>query len=219
MKVHAFIPISFKYIKDTYPKKGDSIVLQLQEEILPMICERLNSIDLLDSIDLYIDSNITKSGFPPKVNYISRDVYSSNSSYELMASHYLENIDCDIVLGVNPLFPFVRRETYKKLIQDVMSKKFLSSTTSIFGGVVLDDGSFNNAQENQHTPNAAAQTNKTDLGVAFCSEANVFSSGGNRIRSPFSIHSLDTIELISLRRESDARLIELVISSGLQMEL
>lgn len=220
MKINAFIPISFKYIKETYSKKGDSIVLQLQEEILPMICERLTSIDLLDSIDMYIDGEFDETIFPPKVRCITRDpLETPNLSYEGVIARYFADADCDIVLGVNPLFPFVRRETYRKLIEDVMSKEFVSSTTAIFGGVGLGDEFENKVRESQHTPGLAAQTNKTDLGVAFCSKVSAFSNEGNRIKSPFSIHPLDTIELISLRRESDARLIELVISSGLQMGL
>ena len=218
MHINAFIPVSFKYIRDTYPSKGDRIVLQLQEEILPMICERLASIDMLTSIDLYIDGQVDESLFPKKCRFLARDPLGKiDDSYEEMLSQYVTNAGCDIVLGVNPLFPFVRRETYKNLLKDVLTKGFESSTTAIFGGIEMGGDYQRIMLEDHQTPKAKAQTNKTDLGVAFCTNVTSFSVEGNRLRSPFNIHPIDTIELISLRRESDARLIELVISSGLQM--
>ncbi|MDC3336101.1 hypothetical protein OAV71_06295 [Opitutales bacterium] len=218
MQINAFIPISFKYIRNTYLDKGDKIVLQLQEEIIPMICERLTSIDELSSIDLYVYGQVDKLLLPKKCRVIARDPSERvDSSYEELLSQYLAVVGCDIVLGVNPLFPFVRRETYRKLLQDVLTQGFESSTTAIFGGIEIGNDYQKVVLESYQTPMISAQTNKTDIGVAFCSKAAGLSVEGNRLRSPLNIHPIDTLELISLRRESDARLIELVISSGLQM--
>ena len=218
MQINAFIPISFKYIGIIYPSKRDRIVLQLQEEILPMVCERLTSIEELNSIDLFIDVHVDKRAFPSKCRIVSRSsTVSVQDSYEKILSQYLDSVSCDAVLGVNPLFPFVRRETYKKLIHDVKVIGFESSTTAIFGGTDVGNEHLKVMMESQHTPEAEAQNNKTDIGVAFCSKVVGFSAKRNRLKLPLNVHPIDTFELISLRKESDARLIELVISSGLHV--
>lgn len=218
MQINAFIPISFKYIQGIYPSKGDRIVLQLQEEILPMVCERLTSIEALNSIDLFIDGHIDKRALPSKCRIVPRSSKENvQDSYEKILLQYLDRVRCDAVLGVNPLFPFVRRETYKKLIHDVNVIGFESSTTAIFGGTEVGSDHQKITLEYQQTPEGGAQTNKTDIGVAFCSTVIGLSAERNRLKLPLNVHPIDTIELISLRKESDARLIELVISSGLQV--
>lgn len=218
MEINAFIPINFKYIEGIYPSKGDRIVLQLQEEILPMVCERLTSIEALSSIDLFIDGHVDKRALPSKCRIVNRSSKESlQDSYEKILLQYLDRVRCDAVLGVNPLFPFVRRETYKKLIHDVNVIGFESSTTAIFGGTEVGSDHQKIMLESQQTPEGEAQTNKTDIGVAFCSTVIGLSAERNRLKLPLNIHPIDTIELVSLRKESDARLIELVISSGLQV--
>ena len=218
MQINAFIPISFKYIEKIYPSKGKRIALQLREEILPMVCERLSSIDALNSIDLFIDGDVNKRALPTKCRIIPRrSTGSLHDSYEKILSQYLDRVRCDAVLGVNPLFPFVRRETYKKLIHDVIEMGFESSTTAVFGGIEVGSDYQKIMLEAQQTPGGEAPTNKTDLGVAFCSKVVGLSAERNRLQSPLNIHPIDTTELISLRKENDARLIELVISSGLQV--
>lgn len=191
----------------------------IENEILPYICEKISKIDLLTETFIYcresewVNASINKE----KVKFIKRpSSIDLNSSIEtILATFFSLNDHDDVVLVLNPFFPFISKSTIVSMLNSVVISDFESAIGVLKGGLFWNGGKPLNFSLDKPTVAFESQSGQVDLGSVYVFKSPNLKKDQCRISLPVKFFQLSALELLSLRKVEDWDLVQLVLSSGL----
>jgi len=202
--VNIIIPFNSIYIKKKYGANHDFINL-IKDVVIPSMINRFIRDNRVESIEIISDlkpsDTIHKN---KKCHFQIIDIGSNLSTNDVTKELLLvRKFQTEIVLQVNPLFPFISIDSLYHGFQSLVSGRNYSAV-----------GSYINLSEVKNP----VTIQQNDIGIFTGFTVSQFNSTFKRVSGPCEMIRLKAVEMISLRNYSDFKLFELVVNSGFEIQ-
>lgn len=197
------IPLNTSYLRDRY-FMDDSFIERILYEVIPELLSRLSLDSRVESIELISNSRVVDSfSINDKVVLTEADFGTTYDRNEVITKIFsYRYYQTEVVVQMNPLYPFVSVDSIAKAYESVMNKESNSAL-----------GSYTDLKLSENL----ALAKELDMGVFNVYREECFKQSGNRVSVPLEVIGLKALELICLRSENDIELYELVVNSGLSV--
>lgn len=202
--MYILIPLNSSYLVKKYGFEKDFICF-IKNKVIPsminrfILDKRVKNIEIISDIDF--SSVIDKNN---KCKIQKMDIGSNLTTNEVTSKLLrLRKNSSDIVLQVNPLFPFISIESLQRAHECLSNGKCISAM-----------GSYINYSS---TENLDIIT-QGDIGILTAYRDSKFKSILKRVSPPCELIRLKAVEMISLRTSDDFKLFELVLNSGYEIQ-
>jgi hypothetical protein len=198
MKITIFL--NKKYLTSTY-LISDELLDRFTTEVLPKLLNRLSMDSRVISIDIFTNDSLEKNlGFSSKVHLNSFDSSGISTYGELISVCIGNKKEEDIMIVINPMFPFLSLEKINLAYQKVLNNQCNSAI-----GIDKYYATKINSQNIE----------AFDAGIFSIFKISDFKKSNHRLHPPVFGIELSALELISLRGKEDYELYGLVVNSGL----
>ena len=197
------IPINSHYLKHRYQVDHNFLVL-LENEVIPALVDRLSSDDRIFAIEIISDINFHELS----ESYCKLVANRADLSGHFEASEVARRIfevrfsNDDILILLNPLYPFVKVDSINEAYVGVLHGKANSAIGAL-------------------TSREAVGVSKTapieDIGIFTVFRKTFFETFGERVVPPVEMIGLNALELVSFRSKKDIELYELIVNSGFEI--
>lgn len=198
-KMEIVIPFNESYLKSRY-KMSDEFIDFLSVSVVPAVINRVSMQEKVGSVNLIGRNRISGlASISAKATKLSIHTEQIQTRLEVI-NHYLRSIcsEEDVVIFLNPLFPFVKPST----LLDAYSKV-------VAGQASLAIGSFSNGILSEQQ-----ELDLQDLGVFTVLRKSSFIQNYDELPMPACTVKLTAIELISMRDQDDLELYNLIVNTG-----
>lgn len=198
--MNILLPLNTNYLKDRY-LMSSGLLKQIVEEVLPNIVARLTADSRITAIEIITNETLILSGvLNDKVDVTKYDIGILHQQQDVTKAL----LDCrvssgEMVINLNPLYPFVRVASLFQAYESVRDGNARSAFGSIRSAVGLHERDL---------------ISELDQGVFTVFRAQDFGTTAARLNPPVDAVGLAAVELICLRTLRDLELYELVINSG-----
>ena len=220
MKVVALVPFWEKYENNEFRLKKIS-----GRYLISYVLQRLNSISLIDDTYIYASSNSVlnyienhlKFNFLPRPEYLDSPVVS----IENIISEFLKVVKADIVLLVHPTSPFLKPHSILKAL-DLLTKKNIDS---VFTAVKYKKFCWlNGAPINFNLTSNVPHLRNLDpiyleQASLYAFKVKSFLDYGHRAGGTVKMVEINQLEGLEIRSIDDFKLAELIINSGMSLEI
>lgn len=201
--MNIIIPINSKYLVQRYHMK-DSLLNELRTHVVPAILTRLSFDHRVTTVEVISNINFAEDVvLSNKVRFNKFDVGPTDDQYEVIA-HLLEqrSVSSDLVVQLNPLFPFVSVSSLFRAYKSVEDNCVNSAIGSFVNKVAV------------HSPEIGSEY---DMGVFSVYRESIFAKNKRRLSFPLDVIGLKAAELICLRNTKDLELYELLLNAGFEI--
>lgn len=202
--MYILIPLNSCYLIKKYVFNNDFISF-IKNKVIPSMVNRFILDNRVKNIEIISDlnfSNIINRSDKCEIQKV--DIGSTFTTNEVtMKLLSLKKSSADIIVQVNPLFPFVSIESLYRAHESLFNDK----CTSAMGSYI----NFSLAEN----PDIVKQN---DIGIFTAYRDSKFRSSLQRASLPCELIRLKAVEMISLRTSDDFKLFELVLNSGYEIQ-
>lgn len=198
--MNIIIPFNTDYLCKRYHMDDDFLTF-LQLRVLPFLVNRLaldariKYIEIFSNVELV---HITENSDKVSVK-LSGTACIQDANQVVRESIMKSEVKSEIIIQLNPLYPFIKINTIAQAFDIVKSGRV--------GSVI---GSFISCKS-ESDPRILDYNN---IGILTVFDKSEFFRFNSRVVRPSDILKLDAVEMVSLRSENDMDLFELVINSG-----
>jgi|TARA_A100001015_G_scaffold208595_1_gene233411 CMP-N-acetylneuraminic acid synthetase len=225
MIIKAFIPFSSSYRDDKSSLEQRAKIILGGFSLLERTLITLSKVNKIQGSYVFTSDSDLKDSISKSTdfNLLHRDKYldKPDTTIELIIESFIEKVDVDIIVMINPRKPFLKPETINECIDKVSKGKFDSAfiaskkrKLSWFQGKPLN---FDIKKDTPHLKSLDPVLFEDSTLYVF-QKVNFIKSRKRIGKNPF-IKELGHFENFEVDKEDDRKIAELIVNSGLDKEI
>lgn len=201
--MHLLIPFNCLYLKSKY-FIDSSFINHLINYVFPSFINRFSLDNRVDKIEIITNLSPDQLSLNSnKLLFTQKDIGNIDDVNDFTKKLItVRNDDSDIIVQVNPLFPFININSLSTAYKTLSNNICNSAVGTNYDSDSVDD--YNVIERN-------------NLGIFTAYRASLFHESHIRCKSPCQMIGLSAVEMISLRTKKDLSLYSLVINSGFEI--